>query len=123
MLLAFAVAIIVIALWAGWVVRTHRGGTRVKALPIATLVAVVVFEVLAVRTILGTADDLGTVEAGNKASLLAEGISHGMRYGACAWGSVIVAALALTVLSLRAPRDDRRDAPSARVVRESRRDR
>ena len=121
MLLAFAVAIIAIALWAGWVVRSKRGGVRVRALPIATLVAVVVFETLAVHTILGTAGDLGAAEAGNKASLLAEGISRGMRYFACAWGSVLVAAIALAVLSLRAPSDP--DAPSARVVREPHRDR
>lgn len=120
-LLAFAVAIIALALWAGWVVQTKRGGGRVKALPIVTLVAVVVFETLGVYTIRATAGTVGAAEAGNKASLLAEGISHGMRYAACAWGSVIVAALALAVLSLRAPRDP--DAPSARVVREPRRDR
>jgi len=120
-LLAFAVAIIAIALWAGWVVRSKRGGARVKALPIATLVAVVVFETLGVYTIRGTAAAVGATEAGNKASLLAEGISHGMRYAACAWGSAIVAGLVLAALSLRAPRDP--DAASARVVREPRRDR
>ena len=121
MLLAFAVAIIAIALWAGWVVRTQRGGVRVRALPIATLVAVAVFETLGVYTLRATAGEVGAADAGNKASLLAAGISHGMRYVACAWGSVVVALLVLAVLSLRAPRDP--DAPSARVVREPRRDR
>ena len=39
-LLAFAVAIIALALWAGWVVQTKRGGGRVKALPIVTLAGI-----------------------------------------------------------------------------------
>ena len=121
MVVAFAVAIIAIALWAGWIVRSKRGGARVAALPIVTLVAVVGFEVLAVRTVLATLDVVGTTEGGTKAMALADGISHGMRYFACAWGSVLAAAIALGVLSLRAPKD--RDAPSARVVRELRRDR
>ena len=63
----------------------------------------------------------GTAEGGNKARVLAAGISHGMRYFGCAWGSVLAAALVLAVLALRAPRDP--DAASARVVREPRRDR
>ena len=121
MLLAFAVAIIAIALGAGWGVRSQRGGVRVRARPSATLVAVVVFETLGVYTLRATAGEVGAAEAGTKASVLAAGISHGMRYAACAWGSVVVALLVLAVLSLRAPRDP--DAPSARVVREPRRDR
>jgi hypothetical protein len=121
MLLAFAVAIIAIALWAGWVVRSKRGGARVRLVPVVTLAAVVVFEVLAARTVLGTAGDVGRAEGANKVSVLAAGISHGMRYVAYAWGSVIAAVVVLALASLRAPRDS--DAPSARVVREPRRDR
>lgn len=117
MFAAFATAIIVIGMWAGWVVRTHRGRAHVKALPVIVLVLVAVFEWLGVRAVLAPLDG----DAGYKASHLAENISRGMRYFACAWGSVTVAVVWLAVLSLRTPSDP--DAPSARVVREPRRDR
>lgn len=97
--------------------RTHRGGAHVKALPILVLVLVAVFEWLAIRAVVAPLDD----DAAHKASHLAENISRGMRYVACAWGSVALAVGVLAVLSLRKPSDP--DAPSARVVREPRPDR
>ncbi|HSN30193.1 MAG TPA: hypothetical protein VLT45_28090 [Kofleriaceae bacterium] len=109
---AFAFAIIVIAMWSGWVVRTGRGGSHVRALPVLVLALVAVLESLAIRTVLATPDG----PASEKASLLAEHISRGMRYFACAWGSVGIALVVLAVLSLRRPRDA--DAPTARVVRD-----
>ena len=117
MLAAFAIAIIAISMWAGWVVRTHRGGAHVKALPLFVLVLVAVFEWLAVRAVVVPLND----DPAHKASHLAEAISTGMRYAACAWGSVGVAFVVLAALSLRRPNDP--DAPNARVVREPRRDR
>jgi hypothetical protein len=114
---AFAIAIILISMWAGWVVRTHRGGARVKALPLIVLALVAIFETLGVRSVFAPLDD----DPAHKASALAEHVSTGMRYFACAWGSVGLALVLLGVLSLRAPNDP--DAPSARVVREPRRDR
>jgi len=104
-------------MWAGWVVRTHRGGTRVKAVPLVVLALVAVFETLAVRTVAAPLD----TDAAHKTSALSAQIAGGMRYFACAWGSVLLALLLLGALSLRAPNDP--DAPSARVVREPRRDR
>lgn len=104
-------------MWAGWVVRTHRGATRVKALPLVVLALVAVFETLAVRAVLAPIDG----DAGARQSQLVAHIATGMRYFACAWGSVLLALIWLAVLSLRAPNDP--DAPSARVVREPRRDR
>lgn len=112
MFAAFAFAIIAIAMWSGWVVRTGRGGSHVRALPVLVLALVAVFESLAIRTVLATPD--GPVSA--KASQLAEQISRGMRYFACAWGSVGIAVILLVVFSLRRARDA--DAPTARVVRD-----
>ena len=114
---AFAFAIIVIAMWAGWVVRTHRGGAHVKAVPVIVLALVAVFEWLALRAVLAPID----TDAAHRTSALAAQISTGMRYFACAWGSVALAVLLLGALSLRKPNDP--DVPSARVVREPRRDR
>ena len=111
MLAAFAGAIIAIAMWSAWVVRTHRGRSHVHALPVVVLALVAVFETLAVRAVLAPLGD----DASAKATALAGHISRGMGYFACAWASVGVALLVLAVLSLRAPRDP--DAPTARVVR------
>lgn len=109
---AFAFAIIVIAMWSGWVVRTGRARSHVRGLAVLVLALVAVFETLALRAVLAAPD----APASEKTSQLAGHIARGMRYFACAWGSVGLAVLVLAVCSLRRPRD--LDAPTARVVRD-----
>jgi hypothetical protein len=117
--IALVVSIIALASWTGWVVRTGRAGRSARYIPVVGGLGALACEVFAIRETFGAFG--ATVEAGNKATMLAEHLGHAAALQVGAWACISVAALILMIFSLRQPSDP--DGPSARVVREPRRDR
>jgi hypothetical protein len=113
---ALLVSIIPLAVWSGWVVRTGRARRSVMYIPVAASLIPVGCEVLTLRAVFASFDATPA-----KSTLL---VSERLRYATAlqpaAWSCIAIAALVLVIFSLRAPSDP--DGPSARVVREPRRD-
>jgi hypothetical protein len=119
--LALVVSLVVLTAWTAWVLRSGRAGAWAKYIPVIGGLGAAGFELLGLRTEASTFDAVANASAAEKTSMLANGIGQAAAFQVAAWAFICVAALLLVILSLRQPSDP--DGPSARVVREPRRDR
>lgn len=119
--LALVVSLLVLTAWTTWVLRTGRAGSWAKYIPVIGGLGAAGFELLALHTAANAFGAVADANPAEKASLLADRIGQAAAFQVAAWAFISVAALLLVILSLRQPSDP--DGPSARVVREPRRDR
>jgi hypothetical protein len=105
-------SIAVLAVWTVWILRSGRAGRWAQAIPVIAGVVAGALQLAAMHAMQHAFTAVGEAEAGNKASMLADGLGRASAFAVGAWTVVAAAALLLVVLTLRAPQD----LPRAQVV-------
>jgi hypothetical protein len=112
--LALLASIAALAMWTIWILRSGRAERWAQAIPVVAGAVGGGLQLLAMHATRQAFADVAGDAAGNKATLLAEGLARASAFAVGAWTVVAAAALLLVVLTLRAPHDLRE--PRARVV-------